>query len=58
MQLAAVTLEDKYTLQSGRIYLSVIQALVHPTLSPSESRPELGEGRRLEGRTNRRAALQ
>ena len=28
MQLAAVTLEDKYTLQSGRIYLSGVQALV------------------------------
>ena len=28
MQLAAVTLDDKYTLQSGRIYLSGVQALV------------------------------
>ena len=28
MQLAAVTLEDKYTLQSGRVYLSGVQALV------------------------------
>ncbi len=28
MELARVTLEDKYTLQSGRIYLSGIQALV------------------------------
>ncbi len=28
MQLAQVTLDDKYTLQSGRIYLSGVQALV------------------------------
>ncbi len=28
MQLAAVTLDDKYTLQTGRIYLSGVQALV------------------------------
>src|SRR5262252_7429503 len=28
MQLASVTLDDKYTLQQGRIYLSGIQALV------------------------------
>ncbi|HXP32321.1 MAG TPA: indolepyruvate ferredoxin oxidoreductase family protein [Stellaceae bacterium] len=28
MQLASVTLEDKYTLESGRIYLSGVQALV------------------------------
>ncbi len=28
MQLAAVTLDDKYTLHSGRIYLSGVQALV------------------------------
>ena len=28
MELARVSLEDKYTLQSGRIYLSGIQALV------------------------------
>ncbi len=28
MELARVNLEDKYTLQSGRIYLSGIQALV------------------------------
>jgi indolepyruvate ferredoxin oxidoreductase len=28
MQLAAVTLDDKYTLSSGRIYLSGVQALV------------------------------
>ncbi len=28
MQLAQVGLDDKYTLQSGRIYLSGIQALV------------------------------
>jgi len=28
MQLAAVTLDDKYTLPSGRIYLSGVQALV------------------------------
>src|SRR5690242_15734784 len=28
MQLAAVTLEDKYALASGRVYLSGVQALV------------------------------
>ena len=28
MQLAADNLDDKYTLQSGRIYLSGVQALV------------------------------
>ena len=28
MELIPVTLEDKYSLQSGRIYLSGIQALV------------------------------
>ena len=28
MEMARVSLEDKYTLQSGRIYLSGIQALV------------------------------
>ncbi|HKW54086.1 MAG TPA: indolepyruvate ferredoxin oxidoreductase family protein, partial [Stellaceae bacterium] len=28
MQLAAVTLDDKYTLPTGRIYLSGVQALV------------------------------
>jgi indolepyruvate ferredoxin oxidoreductase len=28
LELARVSLEDKYTLQAGRIYLSGIQALV------------------------------
>ena len=33
MQLAAVTLDDKYTLSSGRIYLSGVQALVRLPLT-------------------------
>src|SRR2546421_5405085 len=39
VKLARVTLEDKYTLQSGRIYLSGIQALVRlPMLQRARDR--------------------
>ncbi len=30
MSLATVSLDDKYTLESGRVYLTGIQALVRP----------------------------
>src|SRR5271169_3148680 len=36
MELSAVTLEDKYTARSGRIYLSGIQALVRLPLLQRE----------------------
>jgi hypothetical protein len=39
MQLAAVTLDDKYTSKSGRIYLSGVQALIRlPMIQPQRDK--------------------
>jgi indolepyruvate ferredoxin oxidoreductase len=42
MELSAVTLEDKYTVESGRIYLSGIQALVRLALMQRNKDREAG----------------
>ena len=57
MELARVSLEDKYTLQSGRIYLSGIQALVRlPMMQRERDRAAGLEHRGLHFRLSRLAA--
>ena len=47
MELARVNLEDKYTLQSGRIYLTGIQALVRLPLMQRARPRRRAQDRRL-----------
>ena len=42
MTLPAVTLDDKYTLRSGRIYLSGVQALVRLPIMQRERDKDAG----------------
>ena len=57
MDLASVTLEDKYTFASGRIYLSGIQALVRlPMMQRQRDRARGAQHRRFHLRLSRLAA--